>query len=387
MSDWRRAFTELTTDLRGEVTAHLRAARDVVHSRMDRDAPHVVVPYHGYGTRERWHVLARAVRAAPLAPAQVEDSVWRNLASMYQRLESDPLPAAQVRVHAGGAARMVVTDDEGYVHAWITPTAPSDGDWQEAELELVSPQRGGAPSPVAHARIRVPSPSARFLVVSDIDDTVLQSRITSLVAAVRTALLSNARTRLPFPGVSAFYRALERGAAGGESNPIFYLSSSPWNLFDVLAEFLDVQRVPRGPILLRDWDVSLDALGSSSLQGFKSRHLAELLALYPSLPFILVGDTSQHDPEIYAEAVRTHPGRVLAVYIRDVSRHPERSAAIGRLVTELEKDEVPLVVSEDTLGAARHAAERGWIDPAALREIEDDAAKDEGTKPGKEATV
>jgi phosphatidate phosphatase APP1 len=387
MTDWRRAFTDLTTDLRGEVAAHLRAARDVVQSRLDRDAPHIVAPYHGYGTRERWHVLARAVRAVPLAPARAEDSVWRNLSSMYQRLESDPLPAAQVRVRAGGTERMAVADDEGFVQAWLTPSAPADGDWQDAELELVSPRRDGAQPPAARARIRVPSPAARFLVVSDIDDTVLQSRITSLVQAVRTALLSNARTRLPFPGVSAFYRALERGVAGEESNPIFYLSSSPWNLFDVLAEFLEVQRLPRGPILLRDWDVSLDALGSASLQGFKRRHLAELLALYPSLPFILVGDTSQHDPEIYAEAVRAHPGRVLAVYIRDVSRHPERSAAIARLVAELEKDQVPLVVSEDTLGAARHAAERGWIDPAALREIEDDAAKDEGTVPGKEATV
>jgi len=376
MADWRRALAELTGEIRGEVAAHVRAAR------LGGEATQIVAPYHGYGTPDRWHVIGRALRSAPLPPARAEDSPLRNLASMYRRLESDPLPHAEIVVRAAGTERRVVADDEGFVQAWLTPAARTEADWHEAELELVAPRVDGAETPRARARIRVPGARARFVVVSDVDDTVLRSNISSFVQAARTALFSNARTRLPFPGVAAFYRALERGAAGDEANPIFYLSSSPWNLFDVIAEFLDVQRLPAGPILLRDWDMSLDVLGRGRLARFKQRHLAELLALYPSLPFILVGDTSQHDPEIYAEAVHAHPRRVLAVYIRDVSRHPERSASLGRLAHELERAHVPLVLSHDTLGAARHAADRGWIEPAALREIAEDAAQDEGTGGG-----
>lgn len=382
MPDWRRALSELTGDIRGEVAAHVRAARDAVDARLRGEAPPVIAPYHGYGTPDRWHVLGRALRGAPLAPARAEDSAWRNLASMYRRLESDPLPHAHLIVRAAGTERNVVADDEGFVHAWLTPTIRTEAEWHEAELELVAPRDQGAEAPRARARIRVPGARARFIVVSDVDDTVLRSNISSFVQAVRTTLFSNARTRLPFPGVAAFYRALERGAAGNEANPIFYLSSSPWNLFDVIAEFLEVQRLPAGPILLRDWDMSLDAMGRGRLARFKEQHLAELLALYPSLPFILVGDTSQHDPEIYAEAVHAHPGRVLAVYIRDVSRHPERSASLQRLAHELARAHVPLVSSEDTLGAARHVADRGWIEPAALREIAEDAAQDEGAGGG-----
>ena len=81
-----------------------------------------------------------------------------------------------------------------------------------AALEVVA----GPETPVssqAHspARVLIPSAGARLGVISDMDDTVLQSEITSFVRAARLMLLENARTRLPFPGVAAFYRALDAG--------------------------------------------------------------------------------------------------------------------------------------------------------------------------------
>lgn len=379
MPNWRDVLSRVAD----EISARANVAHDMVRARIG-EAPLSIASHHGFGTRDRLFVQGRALRGAALGPAGAEDSAWRNLAAMYRRMEADPLPRAEVVVRAGGAERQVVADDEGFFRAWVTPAAPAapESGWLEAEMDLMP--RGEGEIVRATARLRVPGPHARFAVVSDVDDTVLQSNVHSLVAAMRTALLSNARTRLPFPGVAAFYRALERGASGAEGNPVFYLSSSPWNLFDLLAEFLEVQRLPAGPLLLRDWDVTLDALGNQRLHGYKGANLRELLSLYPTLPFILVGDTTQQDPEIYASVVHDHPGRVLAVYIRDVTRTPQRSAAVAALAAELEKAQVPLVLAPDTLGAARHAAERGWIDPAALDEIDDDAEKDEGTKPGKE---
>src|SRR4029079_7356909 len=108
----------------------------------------------------------------------------------------------------------------------------------------------------------VPPASSRFGVISDIDDTVIQSRVTSFLQAARTVMLGNALTRLPFPGVSAFYEALRNGAGGDEKNPIVAVSSSPWNIYDVIAEFMDIQKIPKGPLILRDWDIRLSALSS-----------------------------------------------------------------------------------------------------------------------------
>ena len=72
--------------------------------------------------------------------------------------------------------------------------------------------------------------TAVYGVISDIDDTVLQSKATSYLQAARLLFLENARTRLPFAGVAAFYQAMQKGL-GNQFNPIFYVSSSPWNVF------------------------------------------------------------------------------------------------------------------------------------------------------------
>ena len=94
----------------------------------------------------------------------------------------------------------------------------------------------------------VPAPQAQFGVISDIDDTVVHSNVTSKLRMILTVALSNARTRKPFKGVAAFYRALHAGV-----NPVFYVSKSPWNLYAPLVEYLEVQGLPLGPLLLRDF--------------------------------------------------------------------------------------------------------------------------------------
>jgi phosphatidate phosphatase APP1 len=111
--------------------------------------------------------------------------------------------------------------------------------------------------------------------------------------------------------------------------------------------------------------------------------IAEVLETYPRVPFILVGDSGQEDPEIYSRIVRDHPGRILAVYIRNVRPHPERVAAVRRLAEEVVAAGSSLILADDTLAAARHAAEHGWIDPAALGEIAGEKRDDEGASSAK----
>jgi len=344
--------------------------------------PYQVVGYHGYGTATRALVLGRVLQDEGIAPAEPTHGLWRNLVSMYQRIESDPLPGARVQLRLAGVERELVADDEGFLHAWVDVPAPLEpGAWHPVELELtgVARARGG----VTMSRVLVPPETASFGIISDLDDTVLQSDVRNLVRAARLMLLENARTRLPFPGVAAFYRALEHGASGSRAgNPIFYVSSSPWNVYDVLREFLDRQGIPTGPLLLRDWDFGRALLRTA---GHKMRVIREILDAYPSLPFVLIGDSGQEDPEIYSEIVRRQPGRILAIYIRNVSPRPERDASIRDLAVTVAHVGSTLVLADDTLAAARHAAAHGWIANAALAEIGEEKGADEGAQPGKAA--
>ncbi|HEY2853811.1 MAG TPA: phosphatase domain-containing protein [Gemmatimonadaceae bacterium] len=369
MSGWRD-LTALVSELAGDT-------KRAVDRAMGKTGAYRVIGYRGYATTQRALVLGRVLEHTRIADASASHALWRNLLATLQRIDAEPLPFAKVRARLGGCEAEVVADDEGFVRQWLAAGAQlSTGEWHSVNLQIVA----GPGTPVAAeahlpARVLVPSSRARLGVISDMDDTVLQSEITSFIRAARLMLLENARTRLPFPGVAAFYRALERGGRGDESNPIFYVSSSPWNLHDVIADFLDAQEIPVGPMLLRDWDIGRDMMRT---RDYKRSQIREILATYPALPFILVGDSGQEDPEIYGSLVNDYPGRILAIYIRNVSLHPERSESIRRLAETVATAGSTLLLADDTLTAARHAAAHGWISEAALAEIGSEKHADEG---------
>ena len=246
--DWRGELKELA----GDLGRRLKHAADRFERRWDDD-PYCIVGYRGYGTADRGLVLGRVLEDEGHLPPDPAHSPLRNLIDAIKRLESDPLPLARVSARLGGRMHPVEADDEGFVRSWLPMGGSADPGW--VRVDLATDEGAATPVRPGVAEILVPPPEAAFGVVSDLDDTVLQSEVTRFVRAARLVLLENARTRLPFPGVAAFYRALAAGTGGTPGNPIFYVSKSPWNLYEVIADFLSLQQLPAGPLLLRDWDL------------------------------------------------------------------------------------------------------------------------------------
>jgi phosphatidate phosphatase APP1 len=349
--------------------------------RGPRTGPLRIVPYRGHGTREMLYLKGRVLRGAPIPAASARDSAWRNFVNTLRRLESDEVPAARVRARIGDTTADTLTDDEGYFDFELPAITPLEDRevWRAIELELLDPVgEEGAARATGYAL--VPPPEARFGVISDIDDTVVKTDVTNVLRMARLIFLTNARTRLAFEGVAAFYRALSDGEAGPRTNPVFYVSSSPWSLYELLHEVFEVHGIPEGPLVLRDYGISREMLFSASHREHKLEAIEHILATHPALRFVLLGDSGQQDPEIYAEVAARHPGRILAVYIRDVTldRRDAEVRAIGEALREMG---VEVVFSADTLGAALHAAAQGLIDPAALEEIRGEQAR-EHREPG-----
>jgi phosphatidate phosphatase APP1 len=213
----------------------------------------------------------------------------------------------------------------------------------------------------ATAWVLVPSATARFGIISDIDDTIISSNVGNKLKMILTVILSNEHTRKPFEGVAGFYRALQKGAIGGDANPIFYVSNSAWNLYTVLLEFLKLQKIPLGPLLLRDFGDHL--LFSKDPESHKKSNIKIILDSFPQLQFLLIGDSGERDPEIYREVVKEYPTRIRAVYIRSINKHPNRLAAIDKLIDEIRLTSCQLVLAPDSELAVAHAA-------AALAEFE-----------------
>jgi phosphatidate phosphatase APP1 len=376
MKKWAADVAPLLSGLGKEV---MGAAARVAHAAFG-DQPFEILAYRGYGNAARAYVYGRVLEKRNIDASTDADSTLKNLLYTYRRAEADPLSFADVTLEYAGRTIPMKADNEGFFGGWVELDAQIDGndEWHDYSAALVSPRRSDTRDVRGSGEVLVPATGARFGVISDLDDTVIQSRISNFLLAARTVMLGNARTRLPFPGVAAFYEALRKGSAGDEKNPIFYVSSSPWNIYDVIAEFMDLQKVPKGPILLRDWDIGWSALSSSRHSAHKGVAIRNIMQLYPDLQFILIGDTSQHDPEIYSRIVGEFPSRVAAIYIRDVTRSAERSASVKKLADEVLAARSALVLAEDTLGAAKHAAEQGWISSDALPDVNQEKRADEG---------
>lgn len=347
-----------------------------------------IISYRTYGTPRRLYIKGRVLEDKKIASAADKDTVLNNLLNMYKRFESDEVPGAVLKAKLGDEEHEVTTDPEGYFVLDLNPVTPVINEqlWHPIPLELMH-----APIPFEkglqiNAEVMIPPPDAEYGIISDIDDTIVKTTATNLLAMSRITFLNNAKTRLPFAGVAEFYKALQLGRNGKRNNPFFYVSSSPWNLYDLLKDFLDLNQIPAGPLLLRDFGSNKKPQGDAHMS-HKFKEIEQIFQAYPQLSFVLVGDSGQEDPKIYREVVKRFPQRVLAIYIRDVQL-PERKKIAVEVSQSLTEHKIEMLIVENTVEAAGHAAKTGLIFTQAIPVIEQDKKEDKGQEPGKEdATV
>ncbi|MDQ9172342.1 DUF2183 domain-containing protein [Oxalobacteraceae bacterium R-40] len=337
----------------------------------------LVIPYLGYGNAHQIRIRGRVLEDEGLNPLAQDASKWENLIGLYRRLESDQVPGARVMIRFQDIEREAATDSGGYFSAEFHLPRPLDSaGWHTVEIALLDPPPKDGSAVGSTGSVLIPPASARFGVISDIDDTVLWTNVTNKLNMMLMLARSNAHTRKPFKGVAAFYRALHEGPSGDECNPFFYVSSSPWHLFEPLLDFLRMQEIPVGPLMLKEMGLR-KMFGPDRHHSHKLKQVEQIIRMYPQLQFILIGDSGEQDPEIYAEVVRRHPKAVRVIYIRNVNPDPSRVEAIDRLIEEVRPTGTQLIVVPDSEFAATHAAAEGLIRPVEVAAIRVDKKIDE----------
>lgn len=310
--------------------------------------PPRIQPYFGHRSADTLVLSARALRSKPSAFG--EGSRLRAVRTMISQFASREVAGLDVRLviegeHGPLLEQVATTDHEGFVHfdialspGWDLPDYPA---WEVAELHWINSE--GPQSVDAH--ILVPGKDSNLAVISDIDDTIIETGITGNPRKIarnwKRVLAQLPHERIAVPGADAFYGALGGGVtASGDLHgakmmpathrPFFYISSSPWNLFSYLVAFQRLKGLPLGPIHLRDWGFNRATFGSGSHGAHKEAAIASILEMYPAMQFALIGDDTQGDLPAFAHAVTTHPGRVAAVFLRKAASEvftPEENAA------------------------------------------------------------
>lgn len=189
--------------------------------------------------------------------------------------------------------------------------------WHEVEVELLG--RNDEVITTGAGSFFVPH-STQYGFISDIDDTFLISHSASIFKRMYVLFTHNARSRKTFNDVVLHYQLLSLAhTIESEPNPFFYVSSSEWNLYDYILEFARVNGLPQGVFLLNQlkrW-YQIFKTGKTKHSG-KFVRIVRILELFPHQRFILLGDSSQQDPHIYTSIAEKFPGKIHAVYIRDV---------------------------------------------------------------------
>lgn len=338
---------------------HLDAAR----RRFSRSRPLHIAAYRGFADASGADLLGRVLAETPVAGPADSDDWWDNLLANVRRFESDEVGGVSLKASFRGASAEMVSDHEGYYEVHVaTAMPPSDALWESAAVSLAD---GTLATPQAVLQI---APTAKFGVISDVDDTVVHSSVTDWKKAARLTLLHNARTRKPLKGLAELYRALQSGAGGDGPNPIFYVSSSPWNLYDLLDRFMELNSIPAGPIYLRDFGTDAGKFFASAGHGHKLERARALIRRLPQLAWVLIGDSGQADAELYAELAREFGARIRAVYIRDVDLDADspRDEYVDGWIERVAGTRVPMLRVADSKVIATHAVGLGLIAASSL---------------------
>jgi phosphatidate phosphatase APP1 len=150
-------------------------------------------------------------------------------------------------------------------------------------------------------------------VISDIDDTIKHSAISSGAREIFRNAFIRELGDLTIDGVREWYNAMsEQGVK------FHYVSNSPWQLYPVISKYFALAGLPPGSFHLKQYSGMLQGIFEPVAER-KKVTLDKIARDFPERSFILIGDSGEADLEVYTDFVLENPGRVVAVFIRDVT--------------------------------------------------------------------
>ncbi|WP_455212180.1 phosphatidate phosphatase App1 family protein [Kaarinaea lacus] len=149
-------------------------------------------------------------------------------------------------------------------------------------------------------------------VISDIDDTIKDSHVANKKELLKNTFLKE------FHAVQGMADVYQQWQAQGAA--FHYLSSSPWQLYPALSDFIRDNEYPKGDFYLRLFrikDKSFYELFASPFE-YKTNTLEGIINRYPLRKYVLVGDSTESDAEVYSYIAKKYPQQIIKIFIRNV---------------------------------------------------------------------
>jgi len=293
----------------------------------------VIVVYNGYGSSDKIFVFGHVLKLSPYMRKTYRQNWIVNIFSMLRLFMVRPYKYAKLSMEWEGILLYAQSQDNGFFRFEINAVILPKPGWYNVVVNLEEPKYH-AQKISGTGQVNIPF-NSKYVFVSDIDDTFLISHSSKLRKRLYVLLTKNARSRKPFTGVVNHYQLLAlSGQQKGESNPFFYVSSSEWNLFYFIQEFSRENGLPKGVFLLNELKKFNEVWRTGqNKHATKFFRIVRIIEAHPERQFILFGDDSQDDPNIYLALVEHFTGKIFAVYIRRI--HKNKYTAVQNVVNKI----------------------------------------------------
>ena len=355
--------TEKTTkgqlrDLFHDLAVKAEDAADYVRAKFaDDDPPAIrIAGFAGYRTHNSARIKGRVLLDQPERAAARND--WQRFRAMLSLYNSREVADIPVRCEGYGISADAVSDAEGYFsfELPVGDALPAETLWEQVTLS--APQHC-VPTRAVSVPVLAPGTDSKWGVISDIDDTILETGATDFLKNWRRVLIDQADERVAVAGAADLYGEMAHDFEK-PSRPFFYVSSSPWNLYPMLESFKQLNAIPAGPMFLKDYGLDDTKFIHAGHGEHKNAAIDTILTAYPQHRFLLIGDSGQHDIDIYRKAAKAAPDRIGAVLIRNVTEAPitgEKTAALQ----DIEAMGIAVHYGDD-FSDAKHILERLGLD-------------------------
>ena len=305
--------------------------------------------------------MGHVLELSPRIRRTFNSNWFRNFFSVIRLFMVSPMKGAVVSLEWGDEMFVTTSESDGFFRFEFSPKLIHEPGWYEVQVALVPREGQDAKKAIGHGSVYIPHPT-QVAYISDIDDTFLISHTSKLRRRLYVLLTRNERSRKAFEGVINHYQQLAMSNTGNEtiSNPFFYVSSSEWNLYHFLLEFIAFNKLPKGVFLLGQMKQLKDFWKSGqNNHATKFMRIVRVIEAFPSQKFVLLGDDSQQDPMIYQSITDHFPDKILAVYLRRINKNNFEN--VSKITKEIQAKGVECCYFEHSSEAVIHSKKIGLI--------------------------
>ena len=270
-----------------------------------------ILLYNAYGNAHHILIQGRMEEKKTFSQAKKDDSWFQNLWRTLRQVKGEEIKNRTIFALVNGEKFQSQGDDEGYFSFDITTQHALKTGYEKIILTI----EGNSDASEAEAMIVGSEPLVG--IISDFDDTIIVSNVTNKVELGYNTVFKNYKQRTVVPTMlERFEKILTQNPKDAPST-LFILSGSPQQLFFAVEDFLAFHHFPRHTLILKKaHGDNTDPLTDQF--AYKTQKIERLIKLYPTMEWIMFGDSGERDAEVYKFIKKKYPSKVRAYYIRDV---------------------------------------------------------------------